>query len=372
MPVDFLKTDEQIEVPIGVGFGPPSYIAQWAAGVYYSFWSEQVFPKEEYGWDIRIPTKTGNFRYYFIDRARAKIAYDETGQAYSPSTVWLWMANTDTVLNWRGGDKKIEDVFGDIVSRETAYRTLSKMAHKTRHELHMISLPAAIAAMADDHDYDNPGFSLDELQGADDETLWTDSFQRDIVGNEDVGFTSSILWKRRAALWEALGENDPSKWQPTGSGIAKGKYDTEAEKLHNCLAILHSPWGSPIWARVAFVWDPRVDATFGDNKRLTKPVLVKIFANKAAAQAAASEEIGDTSSTSASTPSTPTPSTPSSSGPALPSGYEEFEDDWIAAVRDLKETYGGKLPAPPVLKKDNVLEDLMVTVGDLKAWWEVV
>ena len=371
MPVDFLKTDEQIEAPIGVGFGPPSLIAQWVAGVYHSFWSEQVFPKEEYGWDLKIPTKADNFRYYFTNQAKAIVAYAETGAMYpNPPMVWLWMTNTDTVLNWRSGEKEIGEVYGSLFSRETAYKNLTKVSHKTRHELHMISLPAAVAAMANDWEYDNPGFPISELRGPADEVLWTDDYQRDMVGNKDLGFASSILWKRRAALWEALGENDPKKWQPIGSGIADGRYDTTSKKLHKCLGILHSRWGGPIWAQVDFVWDPRVDATFGDGKRLTKPTLVNIFANKAAAQVAAGEEMnasGDTVSGAATAPSTPT------GWPALPSEYEEeFRDDWVAAVRDLKETYNGKLPAPPVLKKDNVLEDLMVEVSDLKAWWDVV
>ena len=370
MPVpDFLRTDEQIEIPVGIGFTPTGFIAQWVANVYYSFWAEQDFPKEEYNWEKRRQTNAGNYWYYFNDRARAIAAYEETGGSYNPSTTWEWAAKSDSVLNFRGDD--ISETFGPFISRETAIRTLQ--SGKARHELHMISLPAAVAAMATAYGYDNPGFPLDELLKPIDEILWTDDFARDMIGNSDVGYADSILWKRRVALWKALGESDARMWQPVGAGT---RWDTTSQKLHNCLAILHSPWKEPVWSSVYFIPDPRVDAIYqsGDiARRLTRPAMARIFANKAEAQAAATEEMGEGEKAPATkTAKASTVPVGGSEMPSLPSGYEEFYDDWVAAVKDLKEKYGDDMPAPPVLKRDGVLENLAVTPADIKAWWKVV
>ncbi len=361
MPIPDFLTEEQIEAPIGVGFGPMSLIARWLGNVYFSIYTGIEFPQEEYDWKEIRETKAGMFWYYFESKAKAKIAYDETGDDKGPSTTWMWQAKADSVLNWRG-DRSIEEVFNSpTVWREAAFRGLSKAAHKSRHELHMISLPAAVAAMADAWGYDNPGFSLSELMRAEDEILWTDSFQLDMIGNKDIGFADSILWKRRKELWSALGETDASKWQPIGSGVANGKYDTTSEKLHKCLQILHSPWKAPIWSRVTFVWDPRRDALMGSGQRLTRPVLEKIFSSRAEAQAAASEEIGTEGET---------PSTAPSGEPTLPSGYGEFHDAWVEEVQKLKEKHDGKMPPPPRLAED--LKFLAVGYDDVKAWWDKV
>lgn len=358
---DFLRTEEQIEIPVGIAFAPTGFIAEWAAGIYYSFFTSADFPVGEYGWDKRRQTSAGDYWYYFTDRAKANVAYEETGGEYNPTTVWEWAAKSGTVLNFRGDN--IQDAFGDLISRDSSVRTLR--SGKYRHELQMMSLPAAVAAMAMAYGYDHPGFPLDELLKPVDEVLWTDDFQRDMIGNSDVGYADSILWKRRATLWKALGEDDARNWQPMGTGT---KWDTTSEKLHNCLAILHSPWSSPIWARVYFVPDPRVDAIYQSGevaRRLTRPALATIFASKAEAQAAATEETG--------VEPTATAKIGAVAGElALPSGYEEFPDDWVAAVVALKEEYEGVMPSPPRLKADGVLDRLMVEPADIKAWWEVV
>ena len=143
MPVpDFLLTEETIEVPTGVSFAPTGFIGQWVATAYYSFWAEQNFPKEEYGWDKRRETGAGNFWYYFKDRVKATSAYEETGGEFNPSLIWEWAARSDSILNWRG-EEPMEETFGPFVSRESAVRTLR--SKKQRHELHMLSLPAAVA-----------------------------------------------------------------------------------------------------------------------------------------------------------------------------------------------------------------------------------
>jgi len=100
---------------------------------------------------------------------KAALAYEETGQTYSPSPTWEWAAKSDSVLNWRG-DGPMSETFGPFVSRESSINTLR--SKKYRHELHMLSLPAAVAAMATAYGYDHPGFPLTELLRPEEEILW--------------------------------------------------------------------------------------------------------------------------------------------------------------------------------------------------------
>lgn len=361
MPVpDFLRTEETLEIPVGAAFAPSGFIGQWAAHVYYSFWTEVDFPKEEYGWDKRRQTGAGNFWYYFTDRAKATAAYEETGGEYNASPTWEWAAKSSSILNWRGEDA-MEDTFGPFVSRESAIRTLR--SKKQRHELHMLSLPAAVAAMATAYGYDHPGFPLDELLRPEEDVLWTDDFQRDIIGNSDVGYADSFLWKRRAELFKALGEPDARNWQPMAAGT---RWDTTSEKLHNCLAVLHSPWKAPIWASVLFVWDPRVDAIYQSGntaRRLTRPCLMKIYASKDEAQKAAAEELG--------TEGTLSPTRAATGEPALPSAWEGLHDEWIDQMAALKAEFGGELPPLPRIA-GRLKDELAVTYDDVKAWWGAI
>jgi len=185
------------------------------------------------------------------------------------------------------------------------------------------------------------------------------------VGSSDVGYADSILWKRRVELFKALGEPDARNWQPIGAGT---RWDTKSQKLHNCLAVLHSPWKAPIWASVLFIWDPRVDAIYQSGevaRRLTRPVLLKIFTSKAEAQAAATEELGGEGVTVTVKSQAAHPGEP-----PLPGGYEEFHDAWVETVQGLKNTHGDKMPPPPVVAED--LKTLLVSYADLQAWWDKV
>jgi hypothetical protein len=84
--------------------------------------------------------------------------------------------------------------------------------------------------------------------------------------------------------------------------------------LDACLNIAEATWTNPIWCRLLYVCDPKVDETFETEsgvKRRTFPVISEIFPNEAAARAAAAQE-GETAEAE---------STSNGSKPPLPAAY---------------------------------------------------
>lgn len=282
MALDFLNPDEKVKLPVGGDFVSGSIIGGWYAVVTTAFMSEtdlgtiEEAPKPDYVF------KRGNYlRYHYKSYEQGKKASDICGQQYPPKQTWLFLCERAKVLSMTE-----EDVakWSDPISMEVEISTLK--SKKRRHELHMISLPAAVVAYANAAGFENPGFDLSELTSKD--TVFNDEFQFKMIGTEDK-YTDAVLWQRRAALWQALGENDPSKYNPKGTGT---KYDTESDKLSACLGILARTWKTGIWARLVQVNSPVVDAVFGDeSKRLTIPALTEIYENKAVAQKVATEEL---------------------------------------------------------------------------------
>lgn len=287
MALDFLNPDEKVKLPVGGDFVSGSIIGGWYAVVTTAFMSEtdlgpiEEAPKPDYVF------KRGNYlRYHYKSYEAGKKASDICGQQYPPKQTWLFLCERAKILSMTEEDAA---KWSDPISMEVEIATLK--SKKRRHELHMISLPAAVAAYANAAGFENPGFDLSELTSKD--TVFTDEFQAKMIGAEEgqfaLPYAQSVLWQRRAALWKALGENDPTKYNPKGTG---SKYDTESDKLSTCLGILARTWKTGIWARLVQVNSPVVDAVFGDeSKRLTIPALTEIYENKTAALKVATDEL---------------------------------------------------------------------------------
>lgn len=248
--------------------------------------------------------------------------------------------------------------------------------YKRQHEFHMIALPAAVAAAAKVYGYEVPDFDLSELLSSD--YVPSDDNQARLVGNDGNDYKESVLWKQRAALWAALGEDNADVYNPIPlnedgtpapelAGTKEFKLSTASEKLSKCLRIFFASWTAPIWCRLQLVTDPRVDAYYTDDndnvKRLAVPAITEIFTSEEEARAAVDADGSTTEQTSTSTKT-------ASAGekPALPPDWEGFESDWMEVVRGLKES--GK-PKPVVLNSVKP-EDISATKDDVAAWWDHV
>lgn len=361
----FLKKDEAIKLPNGGDFVPSGLIAQWYAKVVFSFyaaadsdqWDTPDFPKPE---GRRAQGK--GFRYYYNGPAEAKKAAELLAVEINPQQVWRFVATRESVLNI--ADSEVLAKFSDpIIFDNVQVSTLKSAKH--RHELHMIALPAAVAAAAKVLGYESAGFDLSEL--SDNQTVYTEEFAVKMIGDKDAKkdtddkhYTKSVLWQRRVELWKSLGESDPFTYQVQGE-----KYVTKAPKLAECLGIIAYPWTSAIPLRLVNVNDPRADATFesqsGEDKRMTIPVIYEIFSDLDAAKTVASKELSDRAAKNGN-------SNGHAPSPAIPSVWADIPDEWNKLIVSLKAEMNGK-PRPIVLKMLKAREkDLAATAEEVAAW----
>jgi hypothetical protein len=387
MGLDFLG-EEEVVIPVGGDFVPTGFIAQWHGAVLVTFMTEMDLKEMEIAFDSsRQMGSSGYTRYYWKNHDAAAEASEKTGQEYAPTSVWVFEAETASVLNF--ATEEARQVFGPQITYDgCSIRTLR--SKKYRHELHMIALPAAVQAYARALGWEVPAMDISALVSRD--TAFTDTFQAEMIGDPDAPdkFEESVLWQYRAALWKALGEDNPQAYRSHGSG---SKFDAGDNRLSKALNILNKPWTKPAWARLVPVLDPRVGATYtppdGEPKRLSIPAVMDIYASKEAAQAAADADRERTGSvsTSASTSASDAPATkaskPAAGGkPAVPPDWKGYEEDWKGTVR---EQMGDVPAAPPLAKKHKaqVLAelrekaeagtlDIAATVEDVEAWWDHV
>ena len=366
---NFLNKQEQIKLPVGGDFAPTGFVGQWYAALVYSFLAEldESIVRSE-GVEPAAVKQGGWSRYYFKTYAECQAAIekldirDQRGNVRRPDQEWRYEAPLPSIINM---SEQGRAKFNDPVSFSVRISTLR--SNKYRHELHMISLPCAVAAMADAYGYESPGFSVDELLSQD--TVFTDDFQAATVGGEGfdgkVPYTESKLWGQRAALWAALGEKDAKAYRPTG---ADGKYVTASEKLSNCLGILAYPWTQAIWARLMMVPDPRVDAVYtgadGESKRLSVAAITQIFADEAAARAVVEKEQATFAGDSAGESVTPAP--PSK---AVPEVYAEWPDMFKQKVAAFKAAGGADGSPPAVMDKIRKHSDFTgIEPAEVMAW----
>lgn len=376
-PLDFLG-DEAVKLPVGGDFPATGFIGNWKASILYTVRSSADWRKDD-GMEVNALArrKQGEaFKYYFTDAAEAKHAREvapEGEKATFVNEVWYFQTALAEVLNVAAESKPS---FSDPMSYEVQINTLR--SKKQRHAFHFMALPSAVATVARLLNYAAPPFSLAEL--LDPDAIFTDDFRTQMIGDPDSGeYETSLLWQRRAALWQALGEKDAHRYTAKGAGT---KFDTESDKLSQCLGIVSRNWTRPQWLRLLPVPDPRVDAVYGDErKRLNVPVIAEIFADAKAAQAAAQAELdaratatgGEAEKVSA--PSAVAPS-PNGQRPPVPANWAGMESDWMSSVQAVKAEYAGK--AKPVViaglksREAELAASYAATPADFIAWLDAV
>jgi hypothetical protein len=320
-------------------------IAQWKASVLFSFYSKTDVAIASFappaGLIIR-PLGDKGFRYYHKSSDELSKVKTALGEEFSIGQVWSWSAVRSTILNVPSENL---EKFNDPVTFELKIATLG--SKKSRHELHMIALPGLVYSVAVAMGYNPPTISFSDLIG--NQVIFDDAFQTRMIGSPDAKeadpghYTKSQLWQQRMGLWRGLGEEDATKYYPKGKGT---KYDSTSDKLSACLNYLTHDWGGAMWARVVQVPDPRVDAIYGDDKRLSIPAMTEIFASQAAAIAVAQKENAERAQREAAKNGSTTPA--NSGDSTIPEAWRNDPTEWNNWITGLKTQFAGK--PPPVVK----------------------
>ena len=408
---DFIKVDKSTppSMPVGGDFLPTGLIVNAALAVRYSFMSKEVL---DFGKKFDYATRdlgTSEWkRYYFKDEAQATEASQLAGQQFGPTQYVVMQASTDSILNiadeYRGR-------FGDTLTYEIRITTLK--SKKYRHEYHLLFLPSLVAAAAKALGT-NISFGVDELNQAaarvreltdsdkppttmvngreieisPDEAVFNDAFHWRMIGNPDAkendddGFLNSVLWKERARVWTALGEDDPKVYLPIGSEEAGERYKkvtTKSKALSDLLWWAMRDWQSPIWVRLVTVPNPYEDRRYedketGDHKRNNCLIIGEFFEDEKTARKAAQEELeGKAKRKAEASGEAQEPS----SVPPLPSAYADYPDIWKGMVQKAKEAVPAG-PPPVVLPKLETFiaseggDQFGATAGELFAWYNHV
>lgn len=337
----------------------------WSCSVIYRIWHDQTIVKEDletangaYLGNKSFPT--GAF-YYFKTYDAGNAIAKLVGKQFGPNTVWRWEIPTANIVNI---DDEMRAKFGEVLTYEVNVTSL--LSKKNRHELHMVTLPSAIQAVA------LLGGFIKQII-FDYETLRIDpksidyNFQMDTIGNDAI-YEDTVLWRARKDIWAALGENDPKKYTVAQGG----KFDTLSATLGRCLNIVYRP--TTVWARIVNVPDPRMEATSnntddeGNKKHLSLPVIAQMWKDKAACLA--DLDITPKATATASTANGQT------NGLTIPSMWADYPTDWKTTVREILSAYAGK-PKPVIQKElESRQTELLTNYGasptDFLAWAEHV
>ncbi len=255
----------------------------------------------EAGLSVMPVTVEEHGEYYwmwFSEKDHAVAAKDTLAAEYGSREVWRYVMRTDSIQNV--APESLAKFTRDFQTGSSR----TSMHHRYRHQLHLLSLVGAVAAHAKLLGYDVPKVQFDDLVSSD--TQFTDELMNHLIGDpavkaseadDPLHYLNSIYGKQRAAVWAALGESDPSKYNavydtkgnPTKE--APNVTFTQSEDLARALSIAHFNWSSSTWARLLFVEDPHVDAKHDDDFPDRVPVIMELFASKADAVAAGKAEL---------------------------------------------------------------------------------
>ena len=290
--LDTLLSGKKVEVPVdGEQFPSFGFVGPVRAKMLWQFWSRLDFSGPEYREDVPQPFyrdqfPDGGFRYYYLDQETGAQAAKIDGEAFNPQQVWYYSMPVADIMN-----ANTDNFQSSNISRSCRVTTLRS---KYRHEFHMIALPAIVRAVAVDSGLDVPEFDLSELLVRD--AIITDEVSKRLIGTapKHDDYEEGELWKKRAELWKALGEDDPKKYL-RGEVQRNGKpheNNTEAKKLQGCLGIYSEEWqDKPLWCRFQMVIDPRVGAVTSSGKRLSLPAITEIFSGETAAKKAVDSDL---------------------------------------------------------------------------------
>lgn len=351
--------------------GVSGFAGEWTCSVVYRFWSAEKI--EDYGHTCAAKrvTNSGAF-YYFHSQEQASIAGKAVGQEYPPNTIWRWEVPTSAIVNIM--DEESRAKFGDVITQEVNVATL--MSKKQRHELHMITLPSAIQALAlFGGMIDRKIFDYESLRV--DHDVIDDAYQAKVIGNGDGGYENSDLWQARIQLWKALGENNAKAYT-----INQGKFDVKSDALRQCLNIIYQP--TTLFARIITVPDPRADATYGEeHKRLTLPAIAQIWRDKASMMkdleidekpVVATKANGN--GTNGHAPKPATNGNGNGNGLHVPTVWAGYVEDWKNYVREVTKPLAGK-PQPVIIAKLHEMDaelqqQYSATADEFIAWMGAV
>lgn len=359
--------EEQLNVKIGGEFKLTGLTGPWVLEVLYSHASQSEFSREEIGYDIK--RELGGWHWYYWKSAdAADVARDMVGAQYGASTEWVHRVATADIVSFSSEEargKWGDDIF--FSSRVVGFGSM-----KYRHEFNLISLPSAVAAVAELQGWDTPGFSLEGMESEDGYKLGlfdltSESSEEDclaLIGGKDgagkvLPWTESVLGKQRAALWAALDEPEVKATRPRGSMMSADKPDklaTASEKLDFCLRIFYRAWRRPAWVTVMQVPDPRPDAVGGSaGNRFSIPALTAIFPDEAAALASLGEDGGTAAVTS------------QTGAPPIPEKWKDHPKYWENQMAEIMELTGSK-PLPVIYDDMGGETALSCTAEELSTW----
>jgi len=378
------EQDDEASMPEGGSLvqtpfiGPAMAVMRWKLGSNIDLEDFEGVP--EY---TKTTFSSGWNQYYFDSKAKADAAQALLEEGYVEQ-IWLWQMDANLVLN--ATSETFAERWGGVVSTECRITSLNSW--KRRHEFHMMTLPSFVQAMAQRLGYIGSEvrlFHLDEIMAED--TKFTDEFELGLIGptgRPDKGhandYQDSILWKRRAELWAALGEENPEAYAQMD---AQHKFATTSDKLSRILSALRTQvWRKPLWVRLMLIDDPKADAVSGSGRRITRPYIMEIFPTEADAHKAALEEAPDLpkqeeipfdappAEEAAEPADMASEAAAPSDAPSVPSAWADYPESWKEELAKRKEQFDGKMPPPPVIKQ--LAAELEVEAGSVRAWWGFV
>lgn len=379
--LDGIDTEDEALLPIGGGTG--GFIGPAFVNILYRFWTdvggdvlngtpETVGMKDTFPGLKAVPSGNGHQVYNRSYEEAVKAA--EFVDAYKPQGVVNVELNPAQVISFTSED--VRAAWSSGIRGDATIKTWQ--SKKARHEFQMVFLPMFVAAIARSKNMEVE-FDISEL--IDQGTVFDDATQARLIGDPDatpsdantfreridlltadgtsestayaqtydelpIHYEHSILFRRRAELWKALGETNPKAYTVKRSA----RTDVSSLKLAACIKSLQSKWTKPQWVKMLLVNDPRVGAETKDGKRLSIPVIAEFYGSEAAAQAAWEIEKaergieGETASA---------PSKPPLPKVWIGAGEEDF-------LKELAERKGEPLA--------RIAKDMSMTTDEVDAW----
>lgn len=355
---DFLWKDAD---PIGVsarlpegGSGVSGFAGQWTCQLVYRFYTAEKLEDYNITPDAKRVTTNGAF-CYFHDYEVAAAAAKKLHQEYPPNTVWRWEIPTINIVNLTNDEVRAK--FSDVMTQEVTVSTL--MSKKNRHELHMVTLPSAVQAMALVAGFiDAPVFNYESLNIDPDHI--DDAYQTMMIG-QGTDYEKSTLWQARTELWKALGEINPKAYT-----LNQGKFDATAGYLRLCLGLIYRK--TEIHARLVSVPDPRADAVTNAGKHLQLPVVAQVWKDRAALMA--DLDLEDAA------PAVSNGNHANGNELTIPGDWQNYPADWKNLVKEILAPYAGK--PKPIIQKElegqnaTLQSTYGATAADFLAWAEHV
>ena len=422
--VDFVQT-----ASVGRAFENKGYFGPITAMHYFKGYSEEdiaIYASDfenmlgyvpDSGKNYWRSGNTNSWFYYFKDESIGKsVMVDMFKNKYSPRSCWRFEIMTQDLL---GVDVSKFENWGEVIGDDA---TITGLFSKSRHEFNFLTLPSVVDAAARFAGHIKESiWNANELLSGMQEEEYTEGFEyrmigqksakkddvtlfeeilkavdmdyelaysialgdndeitvpdavKDLKGSVAIHYTHSRLWQRRAALWKALGEDNPEVRFSIGysdaTGVANNKQlETTSPQLSECLGLEAFEWEFAIYGQLHRCPTPISKGTTKSGYRLTVPVVANLWKTKEECLAAAIEANGgDENATTASTPNTEQPSTITAptSGPAIPTLWVTDPEEWKTAFAEMVQQTKG---TPNILRYKKIRETLQVEDSDIDAW----